>query len=44
MVAEMNWAKKFAKELLDNNPDLQLHHMLDPNQDALMSKFIAYFR
>ncbi|MBY0472096.1 hypothetical protein K2X30_13095 [bacterium] len=37
-------AKSPAKLLLNANPELQLHHMLDPNQDRLMSQEALYFR
>jgi hypothetical protein len=30
--------------LLENNPELQLHHMHDPNQDRLMLDLMTYFR
>ncbi len=30
--------------LLENNPDLRLHHMHDPNQDRLMIAGMSYFR
>lgn len=33
-----------AEVLLRNNPDLQLHHMHDANQDQLMIRTMAYFR
>lgn len=33
-----------ANAMLASNPDLQLHHMLDPNQDRLTSRRLAYFR
>jgi hypothetical protein len=33
-----------ARNLLDANPDLQLHHMHDPNQDRLMVQHMMYFR
>jgi hypothetical protein len=33
-----------ARALLDNNPDLVLHHMHDPNQDRLTLRRMAYFR
>lgn len=33
-----------GRRLLDANPDLQLHHMHDPNQDRLMTQYMAYFR
>ncbi|MBX3466379.1 MAG: hypothetical protein KF878_05705 [Planctomycetes bacterium] len=38
------WARQVAGPLLDNNPDLQLHHMFDPNQDRLMLAKMTYFR
>lgn len=37
-------AKEPAKVLLEANPDLQLHHMHDPNQDRLMVRKLMYFR
>ncbi len=40
----MEWGMKHAKPLLDANPELQLHHMHDPNQDRLTSQGMAYFR
>ncbi len=42
--ARMEWAREPARRLLDANPELQLHHMHDPNQDALMAHRMAYFR
>ncbi|WP_185961292.1 hypothetical protein [Telmatospirillum sp. J64-1] len=33
-----------GRRLLENNPDLQLHHMHDPNQDRLMLSMMTYFR
>jgi hypothetical protein len=33
-----------ARALLDRNPDLELHHMHDPNQDRLTLQRMAYFR
>jgi hypothetical protein len=41
---EMAWAREQARHLLDHNPDLELHHMLDPVQDLLTSKGLSYFR
>lgn len=41
---QMEWAKKPAEDLLKNNKDLQLHHMMDPSQDRPMLDAIAYFR
>jgi hypothetical protein len=36
--------RDLAQELLQANPDLQLHQMHDPNQDRLMCQEMAYFR
>jgi hypothetical protein len=33
-----------AERVLAANPDVQLHHMHDPNQDRLMLRYITYFR
>ncbi len=33
-----------GRALLEANPDLQLHHMHDPNQDQLMVRHMTYFR
>lgn len=33
-----------GRRLLEANPDLQLHHMYDPNQDQLMVRHMTYFR
>lgn len=33
-----------GRALLDVNPDMQLHHMHDPNQDRLMLSHMTYFR
>jgi hypothetical protein len=35
---------RHAAKLLASNPGVQLHHMHDPNQDALSSSQMAYFR
>lgn len=43
-VERMEWAREPAKQLLKSNPDLQLHHMMDPNQDRPMLDAISYFR
>jgi hypothetical protein len=40
----MKWAADPARLLLKNNPDLQLHHVFDPNQDRHMLENMAYFR
>ena len=41
---EMEWGREAARQFLDENPDLELHHMADPNQDKLMIEYMAYFR
>lgn len=41
---EMEWGRGPARLLLEANPELQLHHMFDPNQDRLMVRRMAYFR
>ena len=33
-----------GRELLERNPDVQLHHMHDANQDRLMIRTMTYFR
>lgn len=40
----LDWGRKWADFLLENNPDLKLHHMHDPCQDRLTSQGMAYFR
>ncbi len=40
----LEWSREPARRLLDANPDLQLHHMHDPNQDRLMLELMTYFR
>ena len=40
----MKWAAEPAAALLEKNPDLQLHHMMDPSQDRPMLEAISYFR
>ncbi len=41
---ELQWGREPARVLLAANPELQLHHMFDPNQDRLMARRMAYFR
>jgi hypothetical protein len=41
---DMEWGREPGRRLLENNPDLQLHHMHDPNQDRLMVQQMTYFR
>ena len=40
----MEWGKEHAHKLLEANPELQLHHMHDANQDRLMIERMTYFR
>jgi hypothetical protein len=40
----MEWGKEHAPALLEANPELQLHHMHDANQDRLMIERMTYFR
>ncbi|PSB17386.1 hypothetical protein C7B76_09880 [filamentous cyanobacterium CCP2] len=40
----LEWGRKYARPLLDANPELQLHHMHDPNQDRLTIQGMTYFR
>ncbi|MDP9310048.1 MAG: hypothetical protein M3R24_03970 [Chloroflexota bacterium] len=42
--AGMEWGAEQARPLLDANPELQLHHMWDPNQDRLTLAKMTYFR
>jgi hypothetical protein len=42
--AGMEAGRKPGRKLLDNNPELQLHHMHDPNQDRLPLFGMTYFR
>lgn len=42
--ATMEWAKEPAETMLQNNPEWQLHHMMDPVQDRLKVDRIGYFR
>jgi hypothetical protein len=41
---DMEWGRENARPLLEANPDIQLHHMHDPNQDRLMIQYMTYFR
>jgi hypothetical protein len=40
----MKKGRKPAEALLEANPDWQLHHMHDANQDRLMVRVLTYFR
>lgn len=42
--ADLEWGREPGRTLLAANPDLQLHHMHDPNQDHLMLQYMTYFR
>ena len=44
MKGEMAWGREPGRRLLEANPELQLHHMHDPNQDRLMVQRMTYFR
>lgn len=41
---DLEKVKAFAGPLLEANPELQLHHMHDGNQDRLMIQYMTYFR
>lgn len=41
---DVEWAEKWIPAFLESNPDVQLHHMHDPNQDRLMIQRMTYFR
>ena len=41
---DLEWAREPARALLEANPELQLHHMHDANQDRLMIQRMTYFR
>ncbi len=43
-VEDFEFGKRVAPQILENNSDLQLHHMHDPNQDRLMVQLMTYFR
>jgi hypothetical protein len=43
-VEAMRWAQEPARIFLGANPDWELHHMHDPNQDRLMLRRMTYFR
>lgn len=42
--AAMAHGRRHAPSLLDADPDIQLHHLFDPNQDRLMVRYIDHFR
>jgi hypothetical protein len=41
---DLEWSLEPARAFLRANPEIELHHMHDPNQDRLMSMRMAYFR
>jgi hypothetical protein len=41
---DIEWAEKWARLFLQVNPDVELHHMHDPNQDRLMIQRMTNFR
>jgi hypothetical protein len=42
--ADMEWGREPARRILENNPDLKVYQMHDPNQDRQMLQELAYFR
>jgi hypothetical protein len=42
--AALEFGKHYGPAFLDANPNVQLHHMHDANQDRLMVKYMDYFR
>jgi hypothetical protein len=44
LAADMEWARKPGRTLLEANPELQLHQLHDPSQDRLMIQRMTYFR
>lgn len=44
LAADMEWGREPGRTLLDNNPELILHHAHDPDHDRLMVRRMAYFR
>jgi hypothetical protein len=43
-IAGLEAGREPGKQLLEANPEIQLHHMHDPNQDRLMLQLMTYFR
>lgn len=43
-LGDMEWGREPARRLLTANPELQLHHMNEANQDRLMIQHMTYFR
>ena len=43
-ISGLNSGLDAGRRLLEANPDIQLHHMHDPNQDRLMLHTMTYFR
>ncbi len=41
---DMEWGREPGRALLQANPELQLHHMHDANQDRLTIQKLTYFR
>lgn len=42
--AGIEYGREAARPMLDNNPELVLHHMHDPDHDRLMVRRMSYFR
>lgn len=43
-LADLEWGRRPGRALLEANPDINLSHMHDPNEDWLMVREFAYFR
>ena len=41
---DLEWAREPARIFIEENPDVQLHHLFDPSQDRLMIQRMSYFR
>ncbi|WP_440770672.1 hypothetical protein [Natronorubrum sp. DTA28] len=41
---DVQWGVEHVDPFLENNPDVSVHQMHDPNQDRLMVQKLAYFR
>ncbi len=44
VLENMEWGRETAPPLLNNNPELVLHHAHDPDHDRLMVRRMSYFR
>src|SRR5437764_6589658 len=41
---DLEWAREPARIFIEENPDVQLHHLFDPSQDRLMIRRMSYLR